>query len=40
MIVVHDGSKRSEPTVAMFKGSSLDFPPPPRVSADVMKEFK
>ncbi len=40
MIVVHDGSKRSEPTVAMFKGSSQDFPSAPRVPADVMKEFK
>jgi len=33
-IAVHDGTKRSEKTVAMFKGPSQDFPPPPIVPAD------
>ena len=30
-IAVHDGSKRSEKTAALFKGNSQDFPPPPKV---------
>src|SRR5271168_1424577 len=29
-IAVHDGSRRAEQTVAMFKGFSQDFPPEPR----------
>ena len=39
-IAVHDGSKRQEKTVALFQGASRDFPPDPKVPADVMKEFK
>jgi N4-(beta-N-acetylglucosaminyl)-L-asparaginase len=39
-IAVHDGSKRAEKTVALFKGASQDFPPPPKAPAEVMKEFK
>jgi N4-(beta-N-acetylglucosaminyl)-L-asparaginase len=39
-IAVHDGSKRSEPTVALFKGASEDYPPPPRIPAEVMKQFQ
>ena len=37
-IAVHDGARRSEKTVAMFKGWSQDFPPEPKVPADVKKE--
>jgi N4-(beta-N-acetylglucosaminyl)-L-asparaginase len=39
-IAVHDGTKRSEKTVALFKGPSQDFPAKPKVPAEVMKEFK
>jgi len=39
-IAVHDGSKRAEKTVAMFKGFSQDFPPEPRVPAEVKKQFE
>jgi len=39
-IAVHDGTKRSEQTVALFKGSSDDYPPRPQVPPDVMKEFQ
>ena len=39
-IAVHDGARRSEKTVAMFKGWSQDFPPEPRVPAEGLKEFK
>ena len=39
-IAVHDGTKRAEKTVAMFKGYSQDFPPEPRVPADVKKQFE
>jgi N4-(beta-N-acetylglucosaminyl)-L-asparaginase len=39
-IAVHDGTKRSENTVAMFKGPSQDFPSKLKVPAEVMKEFK
>jgi N4-(beta-N-acetylglucosaminyl)-L-asparaginase len=39
-IAVHDGTRRMEKTVALLQGSSLDFPPDPVVSPDVMKEFK
>ncbi len=38
-IAVHDGTRRSEKTVAMFKGWSQDFPPPPTVPEDLKKEF-
>src|SRR5581483_2027366 len=30
-IAVHDGTKRAEPTVALFKGSSTDWPPIPEM---------
>jgi N4-(beta-N-acetylglucosaminyl)-L-asparaginase len=39
-IAVHDGTRRAEKTVAMFKGYSEDFPPEPNVPAEVRKEFK
>jgi N4-(beta-N-acetylglucosaminyl)-L-asparaginase len=39
-IAVHDGTKRSEQTVALFKGSSEDYPPPPKVPPEVMKQFQ
>ena len=39
-IAVHDGTKRTEKTVAMFKGSSQEFPPYPKVPADRMKEIQ
>lgn len=39
-IVVHDGTKRSEQTIPLFKGGSLDFPPRVKVPPDVMKQFK
>jgi N4-(beta-N-acetylglucosaminyl)-L-asparaginase len=39
-IAVHDGTKRAEKTVALFKGISQDFPPPPKVSPEVKKQFE
>jgi N4-(beta-N-acetylglucosaminyl)-L-asparaginase len=39
-IAVHDGSKRAEKTVAMFKGLSQEFPPFPKVPAERMKEIQ
>jgi len=39
-IAVHDGTRRAEKTVAVFKGWSQDFPPEPKVPAEVLKEFK
>jgi N4-(beta-N-acetylglucosaminyl)-L-asparaginase len=39
-IAVHDGSKRSEQTVALFKGASEDYPPRPKVPPEVMKQFQ
>ncbi len=39
-ICVHDGNKRTEKTVSLFQGASQDFPPKPKVSADVMERFK
>ncbi|MGO9649669.1 MAG: N(4)-(beta-N-acetylglucosaminyl)-L-asparaginase [Terriglobales bacterium] len=39
-IAVHDGTKRSEKTVALLQGASLDFPAAPTVPAEVMQEFK
>jgi N4-(beta-N-acetylglucosaminyl)-L-asparaginase len=38
-IAVHDGTRRAENTVAMFKGYSQDFPPEPKVPAEVEKEY-
>jgi len=37
--VVHDGTKRSEKTVSLLKGGSLDFPPPIKLPDALMKEF-
>src|SRR5271167_730726 len=37
-IAVHDGTRRTENTVAMFKGFSQDFPPEPKVPEDVRKQ--
>jgi N4-(beta-N-acetylglucosaminyl)-L-asparaginase len=34
-IAVHDGTRRAEKTVAMFKGYSQDFPPEPKVPEGV-----
>jgi N4-(beta-N-acetylglucosaminyl)-L-asparaginase len=39
-IAVHDGTRRAEKTVAMFKGISHEFPPFPKVPADAMKDMK
>jgi N4-(beta-N-acetylglucosaminyl)-L-asparaginase len=39
-IAVHDGTKRREQTIALFKGSAEDYPPPPKVSPEVRKEFQ
>jgi N4-(beta-N-acetylglucosaminyl)-L-asparaginase len=39
-IAVHDGTRRAENTVPMFKGASRDFPPPPKVPSEVMEQFK
>jgi N4-(beta-N-acetylglucosaminyl)-L-asparaginase len=38
-IVVHDGTKRSEVTTALFKGFSQEFPPEPKVPEEVRKEY-
>ena len=39
-IAIHDGSKRAEQTVALFKGPSEDYPPKPNVSPEVLKRFQ
>jgi N4-(beta-N-acetylglucosaminyl)-L-asparaginase len=39
-IAVHDGTKRAEKTVAVFKGWSQDFPPEPQVPAELKKEYE
>lgn len=39
-IVVHDGERRAENTKALFQGFSQDFPPEPKVPAEIEKEFK
>ena len=39
-IAVHDGTRRAEKTAALFTGYSLEFPPPPKVPADVEKQFR
>ena len=36
-IAVHDGTRRSEKTVALFKGYSQEFPPYPKVPAEATK---
>jgi N4-(beta-N-acetylglucosaminyl)-L-asparaginase len=39
-IAVHDGNRRAEKTVALFKGFSQEFPPYPKVPAERMKEIQ
>jgi N4-(beta-N-acetylglucosaminyl)-L-asparaginase len=39
-IAVHDGTKRAEKTVALFKGISQDFPAEPRIPPEVKKRFE
>src|SRR5580693_8854950 len=39
-IAAHDGTKRSEKTVALLQGASIDFPAAPKVPAEVLQEFK
>jgi N4-(beta-N-acetylglucosaminyl)-L-asparaginase len=39
-IAVHDGTKRLEKTVTLFKGTSIEYPPLPKVPPDVMKQFE
>jgi N4-(beta-N-acetylglucosaminyl)-L-asparaginase len=39
-IAVHDGTRRAEKTVALFKGQSLEFPPFPKVPAERLQELK
>jgi N4-(beta-N-acetylglucosaminyl)-L-asparaginase len=36
-IAVHDGTRRSEKTIALFKGISQDFPSTPNIPAEVKK---
>jgi N4-(beta-N-acetylglucosaminyl)-L-asparaginase len=38
-IAVHDGNRRAEVTVSLFKGYSQDFPAAPKVPEDGKKEF-
>jgi len=38
-IAVHDGTRRSEKTTALFEGKSREFPPPPKVPAGADKQF-
>jgi N4-(beta-N-acetylglucosaminyl)-L-asparaginase len=38
-IAVHDGTRRAEVAVPMFKGFSQDFPPEPTVPDDVRKQY-
>ena len=38
-IAIHDGTKRSEKTVALLKGASHDYPPKPKVPAEFKKEL-
>jgi N4-(beta-N-acetylglucosaminyl)-L-asparaginase len=39
-IAVHDGTKRLEKTVTLFKGPSIEYPPRPKVPPEVMKQFQ
>jgi len=38
-IAVHDGSKRLEKTVALFQGTSNDYPPYPNIPAERLREI-
>lgn len=37
-IAVHDGTRRAEPTVPLFAGVSQEFPPPPKVPPERLRE--
>jgi N4-(beta-N-acetylglucosaminyl)-L-asparaginase len=37
-IAVHDGEKRAEKTVSLFKGWSQEWPPFPKIPADLSKD--
>jgi len=37
-IAIHDGAKRSEKTVALFKGPSQEFPPFPKIPEELKKD--
>jgi len=39
-IVVHDGERRAENTKALFQGFSQDFPPEPKVPAEIKQQFR
>jgi len=39
-IAVHDGNKRAEKTVALFQGASQDFPPEPKIPAEVVHQSR
>ncbi len=39
-IAVHDGTRRSEKTEFLFPGFSIEFPPPPKVPAEMEKLLK
>ena len=39
-IAIHDGTRRAENAVPLFKGFSQDFPPEPKVPAEALKELK
>jgi len=39
-IAVHDGTRRAEQTVALFKGTSQDFPPKLKVPPELKKQFE
>ena len=39
-IVVHDGTRRAENTKPLFQGFSRDFPPEPKVSEEIRKQFQ
>jgi N4-(beta-N-acetylglucosaminyl)-L-asparaginase len=39
-IAVHDGTKRAEETVSLFKGFSQEFPPFPKVPPALLNQFK
>jgi N4-(beta-N-acetylglucosaminyl)-L-asparaginase len=37
-IAIHDGTKRAEKTVALFKGASQEFPPFPKIPPELSKD--
>jgi len=37
-IAIHDGTKRAEVTTALFQGNSQEFPPFPKIPAELMKD--